>query len=544
MLASDSVGRYVPTSTAVLGAPGPLLGASSAVRSYSGDEVEGAPSRDQSRSPPLPIQQTKLERDGSRTPTPTPGSRPSALTPRDSNESAVGIGAGPEPGTPTGLVSGTVGNGKGSAATLKGHAVGGMTPAQSTQPASEQQPQQSRKSRSSASAAVGPGYSPTQARQRPVHVPLMPIVITWKAGGREVFVTGTFANEWRSKIPLRRAKRDHTCILHLPPGTHRLKFIVDDRWRVSKDLPTASDGDGNLVNYVEIPNVGPAHPGPLSAPGEDLLGDPTVVAASSAAAAAAAATGGAGAGISSATGRIAGGGEKRGKTVLDSHKSTMDLQEEARRAEILRRGDLDDVFADSEKQRSETWTREIPLAIVKAQEAEEAAAVHAADEEQGAQPQAQQTVNGVPANLPIPPTLPRQLEKVILNSSQAGNAVDDNSVLPAPNHVVLNHLTASAIKGGVLAVGTTTRYKRKVGTSLTLPVVASILTLLLPAVRHYRLLSPGQDLNIVFLSCMLAIVNVSSRPHCCTIHARQRGHFAVVAALNFLGRLHQIMMMV
>lgn len=39
---------------------------------------------------------------------------------------------------------------------------------------------------------------------------------------------------------------------------------------------------------------------------------------------------------------------------------------------------------------------------------------------------------------------------------------DDNSILPIPNHVVLNHLTASAIRNGVLAVGTTTRYKRKV----------------------------------------------------------------------------------
>ena len=75
--------------------------------------------------------------------------------------------------------------------------------------------------------------------------------------------------------------------------------------------------------------------------------------------------------------------------------------------------------------------------------------------------------------LPLPPSLPRQLEKVILNSSPAnpalappGGLVDDNSILPAPNHVVLNHLTASAIKGGVLAVGTTTRYKRKYVTTV------------------------------------------------------------------------------
>lgn len=72
--------------------------------------------------------------------------------------------------------------------------------------------------------------------------------------------------------------------------------------------------------------------------------------------------------------------------------------------------------------------------------------------------------------LPLPPTLPRHLEKVILNttpkeldSTVGGAAGDDNSILPVPNHVVLNHLTASAIKNGTLAVGTTTRYKRKVG---------------------------------------------------------------------------------
>ncbi len=73
------------------------------------------------------------------------------------------------------------------------------------------------------------------------------------------------------------------------------------------------------------------------------------------------------------------------------------------------------------------------------------------------------------ASVPVPPTLPRHLEKVILNTTPkelegaiGGQGGDDNSILPVPNHVVLQHLTASAIKNGTLAVGTTTRYKRKV----------------------------------------------------------------------------------
>lgn len=92
------------------------------------------------------------------------------------------------------------------------------------------------------------------------------------------------------------------------------------------------------------------------------------------------------------------------------------------------------------------------------------------------------------SRVPSPPVLPRILDKVILNAdsnkarlrpedqvSTAGSGssgatnmapppagLDDNSILAVPNHVVLNHLTASAIKNGTLGVGTTTRYRKKV----------------------------------------------------------------------------------
>lgn len=46
---------------------------------------------------------------------------------------------------------------------------------------------------------------------------------------------------------------------------------------------------------------------------------------------------------------------------------------------------------------------------------------------------------------------------------------DDNSVLPMPSHSVVNHLATSAIRNGVLAVGTATRYKAKVRPSLPPP---------------------------------------------------------------------------
>jgi hypothetical protein len=76
--------------------------------------------------------------------------------------------------------------------------------------------------------------------------------------------------------------------------------------------------------------------------------------------------------------------------------------------------------------------------------------------------------SGVP-----PPSLPAQLEKGPLNHAAyvTQGSGDDNSILPKPDHSVINHLAASPIKGGFLSVGVTTRYKRKVSSSLLLDQV-------------------------------------------------------------------------
>ncbi|MCO5588240.1 hypothetical protein L7F22_042195 [Adiantum nelumboides] len=287
------------------------------------------------------------------------------------------------------------------------------------------------------------GHVASPSHQRQDSVPLVPIVVKWRGGGKEVFVTGTFANEWRSKILLRKTptstgkRPEYSCVLHLAPGTHRLKFIVDDRWRVSRDLSTASDGEGNLTNYIEVAHTGPAHPGPLSAPGEDLL----------------------------APGEE--DEEKRKKQGLSAHKAATDLVEEARRAEALQRGNLLDVFGEDKIRHEERWMQDIPPSIAKAQASEEAyrneLEAFQATESKSSRHHSNRDAPAPPSDVPIPPTLPRQLEKVILNSTSAAvlGTVDDNSVLPAPNHAVLHHLTASAIKSGVIATGCTVRYRKK-----------------------------------------------------------------------------------
>ncbi|CEL62559.1 SNF1 protein kinase subunit beta-2 OS=Saccharomyces cerevisiae (strain ATCC 204508 / S288c) GN=SIP2 PE=1 SV=3 [Rhizoctonia solani AG-1 IB] len=246
------------------------------------------------------------------------------------------------------------------------------------------------------------GVSKGKARADPPAPPaatLIPTRIAWPHDGIRVQVAGTFDRDWQGRRTLAwdSTSRTHVTTLDLRPGTHRLKFIVDDQWKCSDDLPTAVDDAGNLVNYIEVAET------------DGLLG------------------------------------WEKGLTSAPDHLPP--------------------------------WTSEIPPLLVQAARMEEEYLA------QRGQPDAPS-----PPLIPHPPALPRHLEKVILNARTTGNAsaasgigkptvasmggvgpaggADDNSVLPVPNHVVLNHLGTSAIKGGVLAVGTTTRYHRKYITTI------------------------------------------------------------------------------
>lgn len=251
--------------------------------------------------------------------------------------------------------------------------------------------------------ALGPvaGEQPRSREEIGTVDGLVPTLVSWNGGGKDVYVTGTFAEHgWKTRMKLEKSTHDFSLLLNLPPGTHRVKFIVDGHWRCSNDLQTATDGDGNLVNWleVEVPRTGDA----------------------------------------------------------DEDWAVAQWAQKAYAAEV----DDDD---------PSIWTSEIPPALIHFQELEERGITTPPDEVPPKELHAfHEHQKQILSLLPLPPTLPRHLEKVILNttpkeldSTVGGAAGDDNSILPVPNHVVLNHLTASAIKNGTLAVGTTTRYKRK-----------------------------------------------------------------------------------
>lgn len=65
---------------------------------------------------------------------------------------------------------------------------------------------------------------------------------------------------------------------------------------------------------------------------------------------------------------------------------------------------------------------------------------------------------------PAPPTLPPQLLQVILNTETPLQC--EPTVLPEPNHVMLNHLYALSIKDGVMVMSGTHRYRKKYVTTL------------------------------------------------------------------------------
>lgn len=78
-------------------------------------------------------------------------------------------------------------------------------------------------------------------------------MLRWSGHASRVFVMGTFTN-WKKMVALERVgTADEFAVqLMLPPGTHRFKFVVDGEVQVSDYLPTATDGGGNLMNYLEV----------------------------------------------------------------------------------------------------------------------------------------------------------------------------------------------------------------------------------------------------------------------------------------------------
>ncbi|KAH6893693.1 5'-AMP-activated protein kinase beta subunit, interation domain-containing protein [Coprinopsis sp. MPI-PUGE-AT-0042] len=80
--------------------------------------------------------------------------------------------------------------------------------------------------------------------------------IVWRGGGWNVVLARAGDDEWRGRRVMERESPGSPIFettVDLAPGTHHIRFLVDDQWRVADDLPTAVDDQGSLANYVAVP---------------------------------------------------------------------------------------------------------------------------------------------------------------------------------------------------------------------------------------------------------------------------------------------------
>ncbi|KAG0329650.1 hypothetical protein BG000_012013 [Podila horticola] len=246
----------------------------------------------------------------------------------------------------------------------------------------------------------------------------VPTIITWSQGGTNVYVTGTF-NNWKQKVRLNKSTSDFSTILNLPPGTHRIKFIVDDEWKCSAELSAATDAEGNLVNFLEVADEE-----------QDELegGQDTPINGSP---------------IGSYTDQI--------PSYAQSGTSSPQSSASGSEAILPLTAINTTPGAEGTTQPPASSGRDSPSSVTSSSSSKMFASTSSF------------------SNDP-PPALPPHLEKVILNNVPSK---EDNSVLPVPNHVVLNHLYACSVKEGVLSISVTSRYRKKYITTVFIKPVGA-----------------------------------------------------------------------
>jgi len=259
--------------------------------------------------------------------------------------------------------------------------------------------------------------------------------------------------------------------VNLPPGTHHIRYIVDDQVRISDDLPTAVDDQGSLANYVAI--VSSPHASPNSYGGTPHV--PTAQrhnsfwseASSSAAF------------PEKWTNKLPPellAAAREEEVYLASLSNSLHTQPAPHipPAPVLPRH-LDKLILNTrvasdrdthrERRRKTTKSRPVP-------QSGSDSGTHSPTNSSQEAIIPVTTASGTDVSATAKQTHPHAMRPTTLKfSSSAGSSskkldaarlTDDASVLPVPNHVVLHHLSTSAIKNGVLAVADTVRYKKKV----------------------------------------------------------------------------------
>ena len=82
-----------------------------------------------------------------------------------------------------------------------------------------------------------------------------PFKFEWTEGGYEVKIAGSFLNNWKKLINMKKNLTTgfHEIILDIPKGIHQFKFIVDSKWVCSSKYKTINENN-NLNNIIDFTN--------------------------------------------------------------------------------------------------------------------------------------------------------------------------------------------------------------------------------------------------------------------------------------------------
>ncbi|KAJ3731145.1 hypothetical protein DFJ43DRAFT_1080128 [Lentinula guzmanii] len=323
------------------------------------------------------------------------------------------------------------------------------------------------------------------------------VKISWHGGGQEVYLTRAGDDDWNGKTEMSREDSTFSTIIALPRGTHHLRFIVDGETRVADDLPTAVADNGSLANYVAVglgegdsPTTDEvqrpdtltrfhsafwSEEGPLLSNEvwsteiplelvEAALEEESYLAYQNDLENAQA--------NGSPSTSVTGSPKSRtASPVPVVGIGALGERSGRERTSPLRREGRDERTSREGRKREREWksmslviaqrSTDRPLPITTASGTDVSQSPPTSSIPHSPEPSYYGTYNSANA---------LAIQNPQINSADIANAIpalaDDTSVLPVPSHVVLHHLCTSAMRNGVLAVGETTRYRKKFVTTI------------------------------------------------------------------------------
>ncbi|CAC5394159.1 PRKAB [Mytilus coruscus] len=205
-----------------------------------------------------------------------------------------------------------------------------------------------------------------------------------------------------AKIPLVKSHGDFLTIIELPEGEHQYKFFVDGSWQHNPSEPTMTDNQGNINNTIQVRK---ADFEVFEALALDSL------------------------------------------NVNNSKKDKGHTQGSVSNSIQIRKADFE-VF------------EALALDSLNVKNSKKDKGRESLDDEYGQEVPVRKPGEKVTG----PPILPPHLLQVILNKDIPAHC--EPTLLPEPNHVMLNHLYALSIKDGVMVLSATHRFRKKYVTTL------------------------------------------------------------------------------